>query len=201
MPFTRPCTPDEAWERLIAGNRRYVAEQPMAPVLAARRAELAAGQQPFAVIVGCSDSRVPVETIFDQPPGNVFVIRLAGHVITDEALASIEYGVSVLGASLVLILGHSSCGAVKAAVDHVDQGAQFGGHLHTLIDEIAPAVRALDRQSERRCEDAVALHARRSAAAVSERSQTVNEAIAQQRVRVDAALYDLSSGLVWPLGR
>ena len=201
MPFSRPSSPEQAWERLLEGNLRYVNGEPLAPVASAARIELASGQAPFAVVVGCSDSRVPVETVFDQPAGNLFVIRLAGHVISDEALASIEYGVSVLGAMLVLVLGHTSCGAVKAAVDHVDAGAAFGGHLHALIDEIAPAVRALERGAGDRWLDAVALHAQRSAAAITECSQIVYEAAAERRVLVDAGVYDLASGRVQRLPR
>ena len=102
------------------------------------RQQLAGGQNPFAVIVGCSDSRVPPELLFDAGPGDLFVIRLAGNVVDDHAVASIEYAVAQLGTPLVMVLGHESCGAVGAAVAAETQDAEFEGHIHDLVEAIRP---------------------------------------------------------------
>ena len=130
-------TSELALQHLMEGNLRYAegnASQPHQSL--ERRAELISGQQPFAVILGCSDSRIPPELIFDQGLGDVFVIRTAGEVVDNASLASIEYAVDHLGVPLVMVLGHDSCGAVTAAV----QGGEAEGHLGSLMDFIRPAV-------------------------------------------------------------
>lgn len=191
MPYSRPPSPQAAVERLLAGNQRYIDEHPQAPVSSASRIELASGQQPFAVVVGCSDSRVPVETIFDQAPGNLFVVRVAGHVISDEVLASAEYGVAVLGSMIVLVLGHSACGAVQATLDHLATGAPLPGHVDRLVEAIAPAVRDCPGVAE-----AVNANAAAAAHQLYERSQILREAARAGTIRIAAATYDLHSGRV-----
>jgi carbonic anhydrase len=128
---------DRALQKLMEGNTRYVSGRAAHPnQTPARRAEVIEGQHPFAVIVGCSDSRVPPEIIFDQGLGDLFVVRLAGHVVNDEALGSIEYAVEHLGTRLVMVLGHDRCGAVTAVV----QGGEAPGHIASIFTAIAPAV-------------------------------------------------------------
>ncbi|MHB8079768.1 MAG: carbonic anhydrase, partial [Candidatus Krumholzibacteriia bacterium] len=128
---------EAAWQQLLAGNQRFVAGAPTrAHQDVGRRTEVANGQQPLAVIVGCADSRVPPEMLFDQGLGDLFVVRVAGEVVDDAALASIEYAVEHLGAGLIVVLGHERCGAVAAAV----AGGEAPGHLSTLVKAIAPAV-------------------------------------------------------------
>jgi len=130
-------TPELALQKLIDGNLRYASGNASHPNQSLeRRAELVSGQHPFAVILGCSDSRIPPELIFDQGLGDVFVIRTAGEVVDNASLASIEYAVDHLGVPLVMVLGHDSCGAVTAAV----QGGEAEGHLGSLMDFIRPAV-------------------------------------------------------------
>lgn len=130
-------TPELALQQLMEGNLRYAEGNASHPHQSLeRRAELVSGQQPFAVILGCSDSRIPPELIFDQGLGDVFVIRTAGEVVDNASLASIEYAVDHLGVPLVMVLGHDSCGAVTAAV----QGGEAEGHLGSLMDFIRPAV-------------------------------------------------------------
>ena len=130
-------TPELALQQLMEGNLRYAEGNASHPHQSPeRRAELISGQQPFAVILGCSDSRIPPELIFDQGLGDVFVIRTAGEVVDNASLASIEYAVDHLGVPLVMVLGHDSCGAVTAAV----QGGEAEGHLGSLMDFIRPAV-------------------------------------------------------------
>ena len=130
-------TPELALQQLMEGNLRYAEGNASHPHQSLeRRAELVSGQHPFAVILGCSDSRIPPELIFDQGLGDIFVIRTAGEVVDNASLASIEYAVEHLGVSLVLVLGHDSCGAVTAAV----QGGEVEGHLGCLVEFISSAV-------------------------------------------------------------
>jgi carbonic anhydrase len=196
VPFSRPASLDEALARLIEGNRRFVEERPQAPVPSAERVELASGQKPFAVVLGCSDSRVPIETIFDQQPGNLFVVRIAGNIVTDEALGSIEYGVEVLQCVLVVVLGHSRCGAVQAALQHVESGKTFRGHIQRLATLIAPAAAETRAAGEHWWERAVIENVRIGVRQVMERSSIVRDAAAQGMVRTVGAVYDLHSGAV-----
>lgn len=134
-------TPREAWVRLRDGNDRFVADAPAHPSQNAdRRRELQAAQHPHTVIFGCSDSRVAAEIIFDQGLGDVFVVRTAGHVVDTTVIGSIEYGVDVLGASLVVVLGHDSCGAVAAAAHTLTTGEQPGGFVRAVVDRVIPSI-------------------------------------------------------------
>ncbi|ANP55503.1 carbonic anhydrase [Streptomyces griseochromogenes] len=137
-----PVTARAALDALLAGNRRYAADHPRHPHdSAGRRHLLAAAQHPFAVIVGCVDSRVPPELVFDQGIGDLLCIRTAGQVLDEAVLGSIQYGVEELGVPLVLVLGHERCGAVAATLEHLRTGAPVPGHLELLVDEIVPAAR------------------------------------------------------------
>lgn len=137
---------NEALERLREGNRRHVAGEPgeRPPV------DLVAGQEPFAVILGCSDSRVPPELVFDQGPGDLFVVRVAGHVITPSVVGSLAFAASQLGTRLAVVLGHSHCGAVAATLDHLRGGTPMSPDaLRTIVDRIAPEVETLvERQHD-----------------------------------------------------
>src|SRR6201993_1287152 len=135
-----PTTPEQALSELKAGNQRYVAGKNMHHDFGPERPALALSQHPFAIILGCADSRVSPELAFDQTRGRLFVVRLAGNFVDDNGLASIEYGASVLGASLIMVLGHNKCGAVKAAVDVVTNNAQLPGHLPMLIENLKEPV-------------------------------------------------------------
>src|SRR5262245_65841978 len=129
MALTRTPTAAQALDILLLGNRRFVDGTPQHPNQgAAHRASLAPAQHPFAVLFGCSDSRLAAEIIFDQGLGDLFVVRTAGHVTGPETLGSIEYGVGVLGAPLVVVLGHDSCGAVTAACQACDEGSAPTGY-------------------------------------------------------------------------
>ncbi|HET9028934.1 MAG TPA: carbonic anhydrase [Candidatus Aquilonibacter sp.] len=198
MPFSRPATLDDAVLRLVEGNKRFVEERTLAPSPSAERISLANGQQPFATILGCSDSRVPIETIFDQRPGNLFVIRVAGNIVNEDGLASIEYGVAVLKSMLVVVLGHEQCGAVKAALDHLESGTFFPGHMQRLADAISPAAIATraDQTDGDWWHNAVVENVRRNARAVYERSKIIADAVAAGEARIVGAYYDLNSGRV-----
>jgi len=191
-----PADPGEALARLLEGNRRYVEGRPRTPVPSARRVELASAQRPFAAVLGCSDSRVPIETVFDQGPGDLFVIRLAGNIVTGEALGSLEYAVEVLGSILIVVLGHSGCGAVAAAASLVESGTVFPGYIALLAEAIAPAAadaRAAGGDWQTR---AVEYNVRGSKFAVTRRSAIVRAAAERSALRVVAAMYDLHSGIV-----
>lgn len=196
MPFTRPASLDDAVSRLIEGNRRFVEERTLAPVPSAERIHLASGQSPFATILGCSDSRVPIETIFDQHPGNLFVIRVAGNIVNEDGLASLEYAVTVLKSMLVVVLGHETCGAVKTALDFVESGTRFDGHMQRLAVSISPAARATRSSDGDWWHDAVVENVRMNAAAVLERSTIIADLVARGEVRVVGAYYDLRTGIV-----
>lgn len=196
MPFTRPASVDDALARLVDGNRRFVEERPQATVHSALRVELASGQDPFAVVLGCSDSRVPIETLFDQQPGNLFVARVAGNVVSEDVLGSIEYAVELLDVKLVVVLGHSACGAVQAAIQAIEFGTTYKDHIQWLVNAVVPAVRAARERKGDWLHDAVADNVRHSADAILERSGIVRSAADRGSVRVVGAVYDLHSGRV-----
>jgi carbonic anhydrase len=136
----------EALERLRAGNKRFVANVRSAESIsnAARRAELAVAQQPFAIVLGCSDSRVPVEIIFDQGLGDLFVIRVAGNIVAPSLIGSVEFAASQFGTRLVVVLGHSQCGAILATLDELRRPtANQSPNLKSIVDRIRPAVEGL----------------------------------------------------------
>ncbi|HTZ55363.1 MAG TPA: carbonic anhydrase [Candidatus Acidoferrum sp.] len=178
---------DAALARLLEGNRRYYEGHARAATASAHRVELADAQRPFAIVLGCSDSRVPVETIFDQGPGDLFVIRLAGNIVSAEGLASIEYAIEILGCGLVVVLGHTGCGAVQAAISVAASGNTPPGHIGLLVEAIAPATRDAHP---------VEANARASARALVSRSSIVRAAVTRGGVRVAAAVYDLHTGRV-----
>jgi carbonic anhydrase len=193
-------TPDAALAKLMAGNARYVAQRSTHPHLdAARRRELRSGQSPFAVIVACSDSRVGPELIFDQGLGDLFVIRVAGNVVDDAGLGSIEYAVIHLGAPLIMVLGHQNCGAVKATLDALEgHGSEEDRDtkISALAELITPAVKAVPEGSPDRLNAAVLENARRSAASIVKDSPAVRERLRAGRLSVVSARYSLDDGKV-----
>ncbi len=133
--------PAEAIAKLKEGNARYTSGNLQHPgQTTERRAELTKSQHPFAIILSCSDSRVPPEIVFDQGLGDLFIVRVAGNVLNDEGLGSIEYGVEILGARLIVVLGHQSCGAVDAAMKTVAAKGKAPGHIQSLVTAIKPVV-------------------------------------------------------------
>jgi carbonic anhydrase len=137
--------PNEALQRLQSGNQRFAAgEVANSSGWSARRAELVAGQAPFAIIVGCSDSRVPAELIFDQGPGDLFVIRVAGNIVQASQIGSVEFAASKFGTRLVVVLGHSGCGAIEATVQQLQTaGDSPSPNLRSIVESIRPAVEGL----------------------------------------------------------
>jgi carbonic anhydrase len=186
-------TPEEALRLLKEGNERYVNSVLDHPhQTAARRAELTGGQHPFAVILGCSDSRVPPEILFDQGIGDLFIIRTAGNVADDVALGSIEYGVEHLGIQLVVVLGHSSCGAVTATT----QATEAPGHIDRLIKMIRPAVDQVQGQPGSLLENAIRANVERTVALLQHCEPILKEMVAAGHCQVVGAIYNLESGAV-----
>lgn len=135
-------TPDEALARLMQGNERYVSNKSTSQDFASTRGALTAGQNPYACILGCADSRVGPELCFDEARGDLFVCRLAGNYVTNDMLASLEYGVAVLKARFIMVLGHTSCGAVSAAISAYQKDTAFPGHIQSIATALKPAVAA-----------------------------------------------------------
>jgi carbonic anhydrase len=192
---TRPRTPAEAWDALADGNQRFVTGAHQHPNQdAARRGQLASGQQPFALIFGCSDSRVAAEIVFDQGLGDLFIVRTAGHVVDSGVLGSIEYGVAVLGIPLIGILGHDACGAVAATVQALDEGPMPGGYLRDLVERVTPSVLSARQAGRMTTDDIEAEHVRQTGRLLMERSMVVAEAVAAERCAVVGLVYDLTEG-------
>lgn len=190
-------TADQALEKLLAGNERFVREHAKHPRQSdERRRHVAKGQHPFAVVFGCADSRVTPELVFDQGVGDMFVIREIGHVMDDEPLASIEYAVEHLHVPLVVVLGHGGCGAVKAALDLMLKGAEPGGHITKVIERIKPAIaKARDRQGDV-LDFAVRANTEYVASQMRAAKPVLAEFVEAKKVRIVGAHYDLQSGKV-----
>jgi len=181
---------DAALAKLNEGNLRFASSDvSQSKPTAARRAETAQEQHPFAIILGCADSRTAPELIFDQNLGDLFVIRTAGNLVDDHALGSIEYAVAHLGARLVVVLGHQRCGAVKAALesDHAP------GHIESLVRDIQPAVKAAKGKPGDPLSATVAENARQVAAQIKAKAALGDLA---KEVRIVSAVYDLDTGKI-----
>jgi carbonic anhydrase len=194
----------EALARLQAGNRRFVAEAPFGALqtTSARRSALAGGQAPFAVVLGCSDSRVPVELVFDQGLGDLFVIRVAGNIIAPSLIGSVEFAAERFGTRLVVVLGHSHCGAIAATLEALQQpGGAASPNLLSIVERIRPSVEDLLATDLRRDPAALARAAGRANIRASVRQLRAGSASLQQ-LEADAGLlvvgaeYALDSGVV-----
>jgi carbonic anhydrase len=183
-------SPDAALTRLLDGNRRFVDKrltsfQDDLTILQQNSVEK---QEPFAAVLSCSDSRVPVELVFDQTIGHIFVARVAGNVASAEVIASLEYGVAVLGTAVLMVMGHGSCGAVKAAIG----GKAVPGQISALYRYIRPAIDAAGADLDA----ATMANARIQARLLRESSPVIAERVAQGTLRVVASQYDLATGKV-----
>ncbi len=187
-------SPTEALTRLKAGNQRFVASKLEHPrQTAERRTELANSQHPFAVVLGCADSRTSPELVFDQGLGDVFVVRVAGNVLNDETVGSIEYAVDHLGAQLIVVLGHERCGAIKAARETIAAKGEAPGHIQSLVKAIAPAVEATVGQDAEATAKANELYVAKE---LRESAPILKEMVEKGTVSVVAAHYDLDTGAV-----
>src|SRR2546429_5436573 len=194
----------EAFDRLREGNLRFAANvrESDASVSHARRAELAAGQQPFAIILGCSDSRVPAEIVFDQGLGDLFVIRVAGNIVAPSQVGSVEFAAARYGTRLVVVLGHSQCGAVLATLEELQQPTDNQSrNLRSIVDRVRPSVEALLATELRHDPDALVRHAVRANIRVSANqlrhgSEVLEQLIQKEGLLVVGAEYSLETGVV-----
>jgi carbonic anhydrase len=196
-PPPNAIAPAEALKRLMDGNARYVANAPNERDFSSGRAARVQGQYPFAQILSCSDSRVSPELAFDQGPGDLFVMRVAGNVVSADLLASIEYGAQFLGVPLIMVLGHSGCGAVDAAIKVLKTKAVLPGHLPQLIASIKPAVVVAGKtQSGNLLDNAVAENVRRQVSRLKNSPPVVQKSYAGKKIDIVGGVYDLATGKV-----
>ena len=194
----------EALERLREGNRRFVSDVrgSAALVTQTRRTELAEGQEPFAIILGCSDSRVPAEIVFDQGLGDLFVIRVAGNIVASSQIGSVEFAAERFGTPLVVVLGHSRCGAVLATLEELRQPREKQSrNLRSIVDRIRPSVEALLATELRHDAESLVQHAIRSNVRVSANhlrhgSEILELRIQREGLLVVGAEYSLETGVV-----
>jgi len=194
----------EALERLREGNRRFVSSVRSleAFVSQTRRGELVAGQKPFAVVLGCSDSRVPVEIVFDQGLGDLFVIRVAGNIVASSQIGSVEFAAERFGTRLVVVLGHTRCGAVEATLEELQRptGTQ-SRNLRAIVDRVRPSVEGLlatelRRDREALAREAVRANVRVSASALRHGSEVLEQLSQKHGLLVAGAEYSLETGVV-----
>lgn len=186
-------SPEQALQLLTDGNTRFVTEKHGASNIGqVRRNELTKGQHPFAIIVSCSDSRVPPELVFDQGLGDLFVIRTAGEVVDDIALGSIEYAVEHLGVHLVVVLGHEECGAVKAAV----AGGEIPGHIAAITKAIQPAVLQAKTEAGDQVSNAVKDNVDLIVKKLIVTKPIIDDAVAHKHIQIVGGVYDLKTGKV-----
>lgn len=188
-------TPDGAVDMLREGNRRFVAGTPMERDLAAQMRETAGGQFPFAIVLGCVDSRVPVETVFDQGIGDIFVARVAGNIANPDLIGSMEFACAVAGSKAVVVMGHTACGAVKGAIDRAELG-----NLTGLVQKVEPAIAAVegDRDSSNAMyvDQVAETNVRLTLDAIRAQSEVLAGMEEAGDIRMVGAMYDLTTGQV-----
>ena len=189
-------SPDEALTKLVDGNKRFIeGKQAQKDLSDNKRTELTKGQQPFAGVLSCSDSRVPPEHIFDVGLGEIFVVRVAGTVADPIELGSVEYAIEHLGSPLILVLGHQSCGAVKATV----AGGKPEGNIGAILKKIAPAVKKAKikvKDKDKLLDAAILENTKGTASALTEKSSIIKHHVETKKVKIAAGVYNLATGKV-----
>ena len=187
----------EALQRLMAGNERYVADKATPSNFSASRAALAEGQNPYACILSCADSRISPELCFDAERGDLFVTRVAGNFVTPEILASLEYGTAVLKSPLILVLGHTSCGAIKASIKAVKTDEDFPGHIQQLTTSLTPAIDAAMKKNPKDLEDAATReNVRLNVETLRNSTPILRRLVQTKKLQVVGGVYDLKTGRV-----
>jgi len=185
-------SPKDAFNILVEGNKRFTTNVKADRNLQTQVSETSTGQYPFAVVLSCIDSRVPVELVFDQGIGDVFSTRVAGNIINEDVLGSMEYSCKVAGSKLVVVMGHSKCGAVTAACKHVELG-----NITALLDKIQPAVEAIDEEmSDAKVEKVAAMNVQLSIERIRKESSILAELEAEGKIEIVGAMYNVSTGKV-----
>jgi carbonic anhydrase len=189
-------SPDAALERLLKGNTRYVEGVSLRHDFRHEREALSGGQNPYAAILSCADSRIAPEYAFDSGRGDLFVCRVAGNFANTETIASMEYAVAVLGTPLILVLGHDSCGAVDAAIKSLKDDTTLPGHMPSLVAGIAPAVNAVSRQGGDTLRKAIRQNVVDNVAKLSSATPILSAAVEHVKLRVVGGIYRLKDGRV-----
>lgn len=190
-------SPDEALARLIAGNQRFIVGFDEPDSFKFQNPEIEKEQCPYACILGCADSRISPEHVFDESHGNLFVTRVAGNFVTSEILASLEYGASVLGAAIILVLGHSGCGAVGATIQAVSADTVFDGHIHALIDALKPAVVKMRHHDHDQWKhDAIIENVLENVARLKSSAPILGKLVQSGQLKIVGGIYNLESGIV-----
>jgi carbonic anhydrase len=189
-------SPDAALDRLRQGNARYVEGVSLRHDFKHEREALAGGQNPYAAILSCADSRIAPEYAFDSGRGDLFVCRVAGNFATTETVASLEYAVAVLGVPLILVLGHDSCGAVDAAIKSLKDDKPLPGHMPSLVEGIAPSVKAVLSQGGDTLVKAIRQNVIDNVAKLGAATPILSAAVEQHKLRVVGGIYGLKDGRV-----
>lgn len=189
-------SPDQALQRLIDGNERYVTGNSKTHDFKAEREALVSGQNPFVAVLSCSDSRIAPEYAFDTARGDLFAVRVAGNFVTEEGLASLEYGVAVLGAPLILVLGHERCGAIEAGIKAVKDHTVFPGQIPKLADALRPSVEKVLNQPGDLVENATVQNVRVSVDRLKKATPLLTDALAKGTLKIVGGIYRLASGKV-----
>ena len=189
-------SPDASLERLLKGNTRYVEGVSLRHDFKHEREALAGGQNPYAAILSCADSRIAPEYAFDSGRGDLFVCRVAGNFANAETIASLEYAVAVLNTPLILVLGHDSCGAVDASMKSLKDDTTLPGHLPSLVTGLAPAVKAVLQQGGDTLSKAIRQNVVDTIAKLSSATPILSAAVEQRNIRVVGGIYRLESGRV-----
>jgi len=189
-------SPDAALDRLMRGNQRYVEGLAKRHDFASEREALTKGQNPFAAVLGCADSRIAAEFCFDTALGDVFVCRVAGNFANEDIVASLEFAVAVLKAPLIMVLGHDACGAVDATIKSVKDGTSLPGHLPALVAAIKPAVEAVKDKSGDMLANAIRSNVIINVEKLQKSSPILDAAVGDKSVRVVGGIYRLATGKV-----
>lgn len=189
-------SPDASLKRLMEGNQRYVGGLALRHDFKHEREALAGGQNPYAAILSCADSRIAPEYAFDSGRGDLFVCRVAGNFATEETVASLEYAVAILAAPLILVLGHDACGAVDATIKSLNDGKPLPGHMPSLVSGLAPSVKAVAGQAGNALDNAIRQNVVDNVAKLKAATPILSAAVEQNKIRVVGGIYRLKDGKV-----
>ena len=193
-------SPDQALERLLQGNRRYVQGVAKRHDFHAEREALVGDQNPYAGILSCADLRIAPEYAFDSSRGDLFVVRVAGNFVNPDNLASFEYAVEILKTPLLLVLGHEACGAIKSTISSIQSETTLPGHLPSLVASLTPAVNAVSNLPGDLLENATKENVRRSVETLKTATPILNAAVSEKRVKVVGGIYRLATGQIELIG-
>lgn len=190
-------TPDAALARLMEGNARYASGKTAERDYSSGRAARSQGQAPFAAILGCADSRVAPELAFDQAPGELFIVRVAGNFVTPDGLGSLEYGAAVLGTKVIMVMGHTSCGAVNATVDALQKGNTLPGHIADLVRAMKPGIEPVLKTAGPDLQQrAMIANVQANVRRLQTEKPILGDMVAAGKLKVVGAYYDLPTGKV-----